>query len=399
MTMKKSIRILLVLLCLAFVVGIGEMMVHAEEGESLAVEMLESETVSEESSETVKELLKEVLIIMASSETKGEAIDRIIAADISPDATYGEVSDLVDSFVEMSEWWDCQECLIADLSEGLQYGLDTAWLEEYCDTYFPDLPATCEYEDEAVTDVAIDIGEVHEIVENSSSFSEAVIEIAERFGISIEDAEGLVADMKALGDKYLGESELWSIIKNDMSLNPEKYVVIALVILLLVALIAFMLKWIISNMGQLRTLKMNVASLKKSVDGDDSEDGTLSLRSLITAKNGEIKALEEKDAALEQEIIKLREQAIEVTKSAEAVTKVADDVKKNTESALNVAQESALQIAQLLCIAMDKGKMPVVSKEARQIWYENAQAKIKAAASIEEENVDADKVDKTVQTV
>lgn len=301
--MKKSIKILLVLLCLAFVVGIGEMMVHAEEGESLAVEMLESEAVSE----------------------------------------YAAEEDIVES-------------------EALSEEID------------------------------IDIGEVHEIVENSSSFSEAVIEIAERFGISIEDAEGLVADMKALGDKYLGESELWSIIKNDMSLNPEKYVVIALIILLFVALIVFMLKWIISNMGQLRTLKMNVASLKKSVDGDDSEDGTLSLRSLITAKNGEIKALEDKDAELEKEVIKLREEAARLTREAA-------EVKKNTESALNVIQETALQIAQLLCIAMENGKTPILSKEARKIWLENTQVKIKAAGNIEESEKDADKVDKTVQTV
>lgn len=303
MTMKKSIKILLVLLCLAFVVGIGEMIVHAEEGESLAVEMLESEAVSE----------------------------------------YAAEEDIVES-------------------EALSEEID------------------------------IDIGEVHEIVENSSSFSEAVIEIAERFGISVEDAEELVNDMKALGDKYLGESELWVVIKNDMSQNPEKYVVIALIILLIVALIVFMLKWIISNMGQLRTLKMNVASLKKSVDGDDSEGGTLSLRSLIAAKNGEIKALEDKDAELEKEVIKLREEAARLTKEAA-------EVKKNTESALNVIQETALQIAQLLCIAMENGKTPILSKEARKIWLENTQVKIKAAGNIEESEKDADKVDKTVQTV
>lgn len=231
---------------------------------------------------------------------------------------------------------------------------------------------------ESPEEIAIDIGEVHDIVENSSSFSEAVIAIADRFGISVEDAEELVNDMKALGDKYLGENELWAIIKADMANNPEKYIVIALVVLLLVALIAFMLKWIVSNMGQLRTLKMNVASLKQSVDGDDSEEGkALSLRNLITAKNDEIKALEKKDAELEAEVIKLREEA-------ERLTKTADDVKKNTETALNITQESALQITQLLCIALDKGKMPVVSKEARHLWYDNAQAKIKAAAGIEE---------------
>ena len=233
-------------------------------------------------------------------------------------------------------------------------------------------------EEVVIDDVYIDIGEVHEIVENSSSFAEAVIMIADRFGISIEDAENLVNDMKALGDKYLGGTELWEIIKNDMAVNPGKYVIIALVVLIIVALVAFMIKWIISNMGQLRTLKLNVASLRKSVDGDDSEEGkALSLRSLITAKNNEIKALEDKDAALEAEVIKLREQA-------EALTKSANEVKKNTESALNITQESALQITQLLCIALDKGKLPLVSSEAKKMWYDNAQARIKAAAGIQE---------------
>ena len=92
---------------------------------------------------------------------------------------------------------------------------------------------------------------------------------------------------------------------------------------------------------------------------------------------GVIKALEEKDAALEAEVIRLREQAAELTKAA-------DEVKKNTESALNITQESALQITQLLCIALDKGKLPLVSSEAKKMWYDNAQARIKAAAGIQE---------------
>ena len=221
-------------------------------------------------------------------------------------------------------------------------------------------------------EVNIDIGEVHDIIENSSSFAEAVIAIADRFGISIEDAEKLVGDMKALGDKYLGESEMWEIIKNDMAQNPGKYVVIALVILIIVAIIGFMLKWIVSNIGQIRALKMDVRGIKNSIEGDENGEGkATSLRGLITAKNDEIKALKDKDAALEAEVIKLREEAARLTIEA-------GEVKKNTESALTVTQETALQIAQLLYIALDKGKMPVVSSEAKKIWYENFQSKIKA---------------------
>ena len=224
----------------------------------------------------------------------------------------------------------------------------------------------------------IDIGEVNEIIKGSETMSDAIIAVASKFGITLEDAEALVSDVVTLGDKYLGETELWAIIKEDMGKNPEKYVLIAICILAFIALIGFMLRWIISNIGQMRTMKINLASLKKSVDGDDSEEGKASsLRSLITAKNDEIKALEEKDAELEKEVIKLREEATRLTKEAA-------EVKKNTESALNITQESALQIAQLLCIAMDNGKLPLMSKEAKLIWYENAQKKIKAAAGIGE---------------
>jgi hypothetical protein len=228
-------------------------------------------------------------------------------------------------------------------------------------------------------EISIDIGEVHQIIESSSSFAEAVIAIADRFGVSVEDAEKLVNDMKALGDKYLGESEIWVIIKNDMESNPGKYVVVAMVVLIIVAIVAFMLKWIISNIGQMRTMKMDVASLKRSVDGDGGDgdddgddDKAKSLRTLICAKNDEIKALEEKEAALEAAVQQLIGETEKVLSETSKVT-------KNTEIALGITQETALQIAQLLSIALDKGKMPVVSKEARKIWYDNFQSRVKAA--------------------
>lgn len=251
-----------------------------------------------------------------------------------------------------------------------------------------------EYAEEVVTEEVIDIGEVNDIIKESATITDAIIAVASRFGITIEDAEALVEDVVHLGDKYLGETELWEVIKGDIRTNPEKYIFIALCFLMFIALVVFIIRWIVHNMSQLRTLKMNVTSLKKSVDGDDSEEGkAFSLRALITAKNEEIKALEEKDAALEQEVIRLRKQAEEVTRTAE-------EVKKNTTNALNITQESALQIAQLLCIAMDKGKMPVVTKEARELWYSNAQTKIKAAAGMGEGGEsDGSKADETSQKV
>jgi hypothetical protein len=243
--------------------------------------------------------------------------------------------------------------------------------------------ATSEKVTEAATETAgeesefpINIGDVHEIVENSSSFSEAVLAIADRFGVSVEDAEKLVNDMKALGDKYLGESEIWVIIKNDMEQNPGKYVGVAMVILIILAIVAFMIKWIISNIGQMRVMKMDVASLKRSVDGDgDDEEGddkVKSLRALICAKNNEISVLEEREAALEAEVQSIHGEMEKLITETGKVT-------KNTQNALGITQETALQIAQLLSIALDRGRMPVVTKEAKKMWYDNFQSRIKAA--------------------
>jgi hypothetical protein len=355
-----------------------------------AEESVESQAfMTEEGTEAITEDvpvedLKEVLIILAESETKSEALDRVM--QLNPNASAGDALDLVDAFEEMSIFWDCRECILYDLGEGLDYGIEAEWLEWYLDTYFPELPESCEIENAP----QIDIGEVSDIINESSSLSEAVIAIAGKFGITIAEAEELVSDIKELGDKYLGDTELWEIIKNDMTVNPEKYIVIALCFLIFVALIVFILRWIISNMGQMRTMKLNLASLKKSVDGDDSEEGkAFSLRSLITAKNDEIKALEEKDSAIESEVIKLREQAERLTQSAE-------EVLNNSKSALNITQETAIQIAQLLCIAMEKGKMPVLSSEARRIWFENTQANI---LGVTEGNEDGSKADEDIQEV
>ena len=61
----------------------------------------------------------------------------------------------------------------------------------------------------------IDIGEVSDIINESETITDAIVKVASRFGITIEDAQELVEDIVALGDKYLGETDTWVIIKND----------------------------------------------------------------------------------------------------------------------------------------------------------------------------------------
>ena len=51
-------------------------------------------------------------------------------------------------------------------------------------------------------------------------------------------------------------------------------------------------------------------------------------------------------------------------------------VESNSDTSLKLSEETALQILQLLNIAMDR-KVPITTAEARQIWYEHTQNRIK----------------------
>ena len=68
----------------------------------------------------------------------------------------------------------------------------------------------------------------------------------------------------------------------------------------------------------------------------------------------------------------------EISEMAVTMLSAVDLLKTNSESALNVNIEQALQTVQLLNIALGR-QMPHVSDSTRRVWYEDSVAKIKAA--------------------
>ena len=147
--MKKIFIALIALLCLAAAVFVLTNVVSATDEIPSLVDTNVVETESTEKNLT--EELEQVLIILAESTTKGEAVDKLMA--MNPTATSGDILDLVDGFEEMSIFWDCRECVLYDLDEGLEYGLEAEWIEWYLDTYFPELPESCEPYEEAPADI------------------------------------------------------------------------------------------------------------------------------------------------------------------------------------------------------------------------------------------------------
>lgn len=235
------------------------------------------------------------------------------------------------------------------------------------------------------TTAGIDAGELNEVISNSPTKTEAIINIADMFGISVSDAEALVNTLVAFGDEHFEESDNWLIIRNNIIEHPDLWTLIAIVALGFIALVAFLIRCIIRNALTQTNTKLKL----KDIDEHEQEtDRKLELvdtdnKEIINLLGGIKELLEGESAELKRENDDLKE-ILQLIKEAIANESAAvDSLKANSETSLKVTEESALQILQLLNIAMDR-KVPITTKEARKLWYDDAVAKVKAKAGTSE---------------
>lgn len=241
---------------------------------------------------------------------------------------------------------------------------------------------------ESVTDSSPVIGEIDsqavaELIDGVGSKYEAVLKLAGLFGISIEDAEALVDNIVVFGDEHFEESDMWLAIRADITAHPEKWTIIAILALGFMALMVFLIRSVIKNTLTQTNTKLKLADiddheatviekLKGLKDENASFKGSLdTVKELI---EGEYIELKKENADLKELILTIRE-------LIEGESAAVDSLKANSETSLKVTEESALQILQLLNIAMDR-KVPIATKEARKLWYDDAVAKVKAKAGI-----------------
>jgi hypothetical protein len=230
-------------------------------------------------------------------------------------------------------------------------------------------------------------------IDQEASFSEVVLALADKFDISVEKAEELARDIKVIGDKYLGDSDLWALVVEDMSAHPAKWTLYCMVVLLIIALIGVLIKRVLNDAITVQRIKIAIEELAKALNGDEKDENgkAVSIRGLIGEKNGQIEALEAQNKAQKEQIISLENKAEKLTGVITALDSAIEKIQCNSDTSLKLTEETTLQILQLINIAMDR-KVPVTSKEARQIWYEATQNKIK---SIYEEGTNGDSEKKT----
>lgn len=266
------------------------------------------------------------------------------------------------------------EAVVEETEESVVEGAETA------DETVTEAPAL---EDSAEESVNVDAEILMGAVSGSQSKTEAVLKIAEIFGISLSDAEVLVNGFVAFGDEHFEESDMWLTIRDDIVTHPDKWTIIAIVALGFVALMVFLIRSLIKNTLTQTNTKLKLADIDdhqmasdrklESLDADNKE-----IKELI----GGVKALLEGESEeLKRENEGLKELLVAVRDLIENESAAVDSLKANSETSLKVTEESALQILQLINIAMDR-KVPITTREARKLWYDDAVAKVKAKAGL-----------------
>lgn len=228
------------------------------------------------------------------------------------------------------------------------------------------------------------------IIEGADSKLDAIFAIASAMGITPEEAEVFLDKMVSLGDEHFGESDLWADVKASIAEDPEAWTVAALVVLMLMVLVIFIIRGLIKNTIAQSATKANITDIKTvlGINKDTGKSETLDgLKADILGIKKNTERLEAENAELKADL-ELQSAAIiqavgEVLDAVRSEDAKLDVIEGETAASVKINGEQALQIVQLLNIAMGR-QMPRMSETTRKAWYDESVTKIKEAAGIKE---------------
>ena len=235
---------------------------------------------------------------------------------------------------------------------------------------------------EIESEVAADIVD---IISKAESKADAIFAVAERLGISYEDAETLVNSVLALGDKYLGENAGWVRFKDSVTANMEFWIIIAVL-----ALVALGILWYsLTNHMKSRKLKNveynMVETTKIAAEARDINSQTLA-KILEMAAEAEAREKEHK-AYVEELITKIRDLKEENVEQDKELIKLQKDMLR--------AEISSLNIQKLIC---NRTRLPMADKATIENYFAEGVNPLLANLP-EEEASAAEELARTLETV
>ena len=263
-------------------------------------------------------------------------------------------------------------CVHVDASEALGEEYSYTSGETATESDFEATSAIAETDAVASLPVEIDsevASEIVEIIEGSETKAEAIIALAEKLGITVEEAEGLINSMLEVGDKYLGETKWWVGFKSSIEEDMQFWVMVAVIAVAALALLWYAL-----------SMRFKVASPVRRVDyALNSKDGLVD-----TVK----KSCDENSQTLEKMLALAETTATQVAIYEQQLLQKEEELLKRDEEIVQLKEANKCERVHMLSAAAynlrmlkllsDRTAMPLADKATIDLFYAKGIDAIKA---------------------
>lgn len=214
----------------------------------------------------------------------------------------------------------------------------------------------------------IEDGEIAEdiidIVENAENKGQAILKLAEKLGITQEEAESLIDSFITLGDEYLGETSFWVAFKTDLQENMQFWAAVIVCIIAVLAIVAGIFVLLAKTNPTMRRAMLGMTDTLK-ITKESAATNSQALGEMQAEYKAFIMEMKERDR-LHQAIIQEKEEYVKVL--TEHLSEVEDRSETERKNML-IAFANNLRILKLIC---DRTPLPVADKATIDLFCAKA---------------------------
>jgi gas vesicle protein len=225
--------------------------------------------------------------------------------------------------------------------------------------------------------------EIVEVLENTSSKAEAILMVAERLGITAEEAERLIDVVLEVGDAHFGEDQWWIAFKNNAEEDIQYWTTTVVLFAAGLSVAGGAVVLLSRTNPNIRKIRYGVSETVK-IAKENAEANSQSLgniTSLVTENN-------EKNEMQRQRIDEKEKQTAQLL---EKITELEESNERERRDML-ITEGYNLRMLKLI---IDRTPLPLADKATIDLFYAKGMEPIRAGLSAE----DLEKMDQTIATL
>lgn len=225
--------------------------------------------------------------------------------------------------------------------------------------------------------------EIVEVLENTSSKAEAILMVAEKLGITAEEAERLIDVVLEVGDAHFGEDQWWIAFKNNVEEDIQYWTTAVVVIVAGLSVAGGAVVLLSRTNPNIRKIRYGVSETVK-ITKENAEANSQSLgniTALVTENN-------EKNE-MQRHLIDEKEK--QTTQLLEKITALEESNERERRDML-ITEGYNLRMLKLI---IDRTPLPLADKATIDLFYAKGMEPIRSGLSAE----DLEKIDQTIATL